>query len=215
MSFANARLLVALLAALVVVPACKRAKPPPPRERAIVSARMSEVLVVPEPPPLAIDGSNPPPGYALATVLGVASTRDSDSDGGIVVLEIAGGTVLPIFIGGTEALSIRLRLDGEKPSRPLTHDLLGSLVRELGGTPVRVQVDDLRGATFVGSVFVKQGERTIKIDARPSDAIAIALGSHAPIYAARAVLERAGLPRSSVEKVDADAKRKSRGLIEL
>jgi bifunctional DNase/RNase len=107
--------------------------------------------------------------------------------------------VLPIFVGGTEALSIRLRLEGDRYPRPLTHDLLDGLVKQLGGTLWKVHVDELRGHTFVGKVFVRQGDRIVEVDARPSDAIALALGSKAPIFVARDVLVSAGILRSAVE----------------
>jgi len=70
------------------------------------------------------------------------------------------------FVGGTEALTIRLRVNGKRYQRPLTHDLLSSLVSELGGRPVKAQIDDMRDNTFYGSVFVRQGDRTLELDAR-------------------------------------------------
>lgn len=113
-------------------------------------------------------------------------------------------TVLPIFVGGTEALTIQLRADGTRYERPLTHDLLSSLVRELGGSAVKSQIDDLRDDMFFGSVFVRQGDRVLQLDARPSDAIAIALGSGAPLYVSRSVMLASGVPREEIEKDEKD-----------
>src|SRR5262249_29429298 len=100
---------------------------------------------------------------------------------------------LPIFIGGTEGSSIDLRMKGEKPPRPLTHDLLDSILRELHASIVQVQVDALVGNVFHGSILLRTNGRVIRIDARPSDAIALAIGSRAPIYVAQAVLDQAGI----------------------
>jgi bifunctional DNase/RNase len=131
------------------------------------------------------------------TVLGVGRT----SEGAAVLLgDASRETVLPILIGGTEALSIALRSEGRRFDRPLTHDLLDAVMHELGGQLVRVRIDDTRGDTFIATVSVRHGDRTREIDARPSDAIALALGNGAPIYVARRVLERAGVKREDIEK---------------
>jgi hypothetical protein len=91
-------------------------------------------------------------------------------------------------------------MGGKTYPRPLTHDLLGALLHELGAAPVKVQVDDVRDDTFIGSVFVRQGERILQLDARPSDAIAIALGSSVPLYVSRAIMLSAGVPREDIDK---------------
>lgn len=131
------------------------------------------------------------------TVVGVGRT----SEGAAVLLgDAAHETVLPILIGGTEALSIALRAEGRRFERPLTHDLLEAVMRELGGRLLRVRIDDVRGDTFVATIFVRQAERTVELDARPSDAIALALGNGAPILVSRRLLERAGVRREDVER---------------
>ncbi|HLK36709.1 MAG TPA: bifunctional nuclease domain-containing protein, partial [Polyangiaceae bacterium] len=83
-----------------------------------------------------------------------------------------------------------------------TQDLLSSLVAELGGVAVKTQIDDLRDDTYFGSVFFRQGDRILKLDARPSDAIAIALGNAAPIYVSRSVMLGSGVPREQIDKPD-------------
>jgi bifunctional DNase/RNase len=115
----------------------------------------------------------------------------------VLLADAAQTTLLPIFVGGTEALSIQLRLAHEPYERPLTHDLVDSLVRELGATITKVQVDELRDGTFIGSIWLRHDDRLVQIDARPSDAIAMALGAAVPIYVARAVLAAAGLSLSA------------------
>jgi hypothetical protein len=107
---------------------------------------------------------------------------------------------LPIFIGGTEGTSIDLRLRGEKPPRPFTHDLLESMLKRLNATIVKVQVDALRDNVFHGSVFIRANGRVMRIDARPSDAIALAIGNRVPIYVAKKVLDEAGIDPNSLQR---------------
>jgi len=111
-------------------------------------------------------------------VVGVAGTELSN----IVLLGNAGDRVIPIFVGGTEALSIQLRFDGREYQRPLTHDLLDSVMATLDGKIIKVQVDKLEDDIFFGSVFIQRDGELLKIDSRPSDAIALALGSGAAIF---------------------------------
>jgi bifunctional DNase/RNase len=132
----------------------------------------------------------PPTGYVEMGVVAVVPTPNG---GAAVLLGEAGKrVVVPIYIGGTEAHSITLRMNEERPERPLTHDLVDSVLRELGGELVKVQVDELRDEVFIGSVFVRREGKLIEIDARPSDAIALAMGSHVPIFVAQQVVDRAG-----------------------
>ncbi|MEW6431500.1 MAG: bifunctional nuclease family protein [Myxococcota bacterium] len=122
-------------------------------------------------------------------------------DGGWAVLlgETGADTVLPIFIGGMEGLAIRLRLDKQVTPRPLTHDLLEDAIEALGGTVVQVEIDDLKADTFLGRIHLKpKARRPVVLDARPSDSIALALGTGAPIFVARPVLDRAGLSRKTL-----------------
>ena len=117
----------------------------------------------------------------------------------VVLIDSTRSKALPIAISGTEALSIQLRLTKQHYPRPLTHDLMESIVRELGGKIVRVQVDEIRGEAFIASVFVQVGQRTSRIDARPSDGIALALGNALPVFVARKVLDRAGMSPDVLE----------------
>ena len=138
-------------------------------------------------------------GYEAATVWDVVPATNGAA---VLLLDSSRNAVLPIFVGVTEAITIELRMGGKTYPRPLTHDLLGTLVRELGAAPVKVQVDDVRDDTFIGSVFVRQGERILELDARPSDAIAIALGSGVPLYVSRAIMLSAGVRREDIDKPD-------------
>ena len=118
----------------------------------------------------------------------------------VVLIDSKDGKALPISVGGTEALSIQLRLAKQRFGRPLTHDLLESIVREMGGKVVRAQVDEIRGEAYIGSVFVQTGERVARIDARPSDAIALALGNGLPVFVSRKVLDAAGVSPDALEE---------------
>jgi bifunctional DNase/RNase len=136
-----------------------------------------------------------PGGYAEVTVLGVAPLEEGNA---VLVADEAGGLILPIAIGETEGLVIHQRLRGEPFPRPMTHDLLDAALRRAGCAVVQVQVDDLVDQTFIGSIVVSQGGRLFTLDARPSDAIALAVGNRVPIYVARKVLERAGLRKDAL-----------------
>jgi bifunctional DNase/RNase len=77
---------------------------------------------------------------------------------------------------------------------------LALIVKELGGRPIKAQIDDVRDDTYFGSVFMRQGDRVLQLDARPSDAIAIALGSGSPIYVSRSVLLASGVPLEDLQR---------------
>jgi len=100
---------------------------------------------------------------------------------------------LPIWIGPWEANAIAMRLQGVSAERPLTHDLFASTLEELGVDVRRVVISDLADDTFHARLFLAAGERVIEIDARPSDALALAVRTGARIYAESDVLERAAV----------------------
>lgn len=102
------------------------------------------------------------------------------------------GRHVPIVIGPFEAHAIAMALSGEIPQRPMTHDLLRNILMRLDITVDRVVIDDLWHGTFYAKIFLRRGEEEIEIDARPSDAIALALRFRAPIYMAESVLEAEG-----------------------
>ncbi len=100
----------------------------------------------------------------------------------VLLQEIEGPRVLPIWIGPTEAGAIHSEITGKKYQRPLTHDLLVSVVEGLRGKVSRVVITDLKDSTFFANVFLDGGQGAISVDARPSDSIAIALRARAPIF---------------------------------
>jgi bifunctional DNase/RNase len=97
--------------------------------------------------------------------------------------------MLPIFIGGPEATAIALALEGVVTPRPMTHDLMKSVLDELGASLDRVVVTDLRDGTFYAELHLRVGETTQQVSSRPSDAIALAVRTGSPIFAEEAVLD--------------------------
>lgn len=98
---------------------------------------------------------------------------------------------LPIFVGATEALAFRSRLANEPYQRPLTHDLFDRLLERVDGRVVGVQIDELRGGVFYARLWIALGDERLELDARPSDAIVLAMGAQAPVVVAQTVLAEA------------------------
>lgn len=117
---------------------------------------------------------------------------DPASNAPIVVLKDANGeTCLPIWIGLAEATAIASSLKKVEVARPMTHDLLKDMIDELGGRVVKIIVTDLQENTFIANIEVVMGDVVKTIDARPSDAIALAVRTDAQIMVAAKVLEQA------------------------
>lgn len=102
--------------------------------------------------------------------------------------------LLPICIGPVEAAAIAKALSDEKSSRPMTHSLLGTVMATLGGKLKRIVITRVKGTIFYASLHVQQGDATLKIDARPSDAVALAVRMKAPMYVADKVMAQASFP---------------------
>ncbi len=118
----------------------------------------------------------------------------AESPGGtsrfVMVNDGENGRRLPILIGGFEATAITLPLEGTRPDRPLTHDLIRSIMDRLGSRLDRVVIDDLWNGIYYAKLYIRSGKEEMEIDARPSDAIALAVRFDAPIYVADAILEQ-------------------------
>ncbi len=107
----------------------------------------------------------------------------------IVLKEVNGERQFPIVIGSAEAMAIDRRLKGIPFPRPMTHDLLASVIEQLGGTLERIEITHLQSHTFFARLFIKQDGQTIEVDSRPSDAIALGIANSVPIYVAGEVLD--------------------------
>lgn len=100
----------------------------------------------------------------------------------VLLRENDGPRELPIWIGPPEASAIAMELTGRRFQRPLTHDLLKTMIEALGGQVRKVAIVDLQDKTYFARVFLERGGELIAIDARPSDSIALALRTQAPIF---------------------------------
>ncbi len=107
----------------------------------------------------------------------------------IFLREKDGERSFPIVIGTNEALAINRRLKGQETPRPMTHDLLASVIEYMGGQLDRIVIDDIRDHTFIATLYIIQDEQTLAIDSRPSDAIALGAAFNTPIFVAEHVLD--------------------------
>lgn len=111
----------------------------------------------------------------------------------VVLREADSRRYLPIWIGPFEADAIAMAIQGHEPQRPLTHDLLKATIVDMGGTVSHIFVNDIHDNTFFARIVIDQHGQTIEIDARPSDAIALAVRTDVPIYVETHVLDQAGV----------------------
>jgi bifunctional DNase/RNase len=100
---------------------------------------------------------------------------------------------LPIWIGIFEAAAIAMELQNVKPPRPMTHDLLKNFIADLGGSVQRIVINDIKEGTFYASIEVDKNKKTLRVDARPSDAIALAVRCQVPIFVSEVVMMQAKL----------------------
>lgn len=138
------------------------------------------------------------PDMLEVEVLGVRALPDGEANMLYLGAKDA-SAVLPLVVGRAEATAIEIRLRAATPPRPLTHDLLGKAIEALGAKVVRVEIDGLRDGTFFATIRLSQGGKPLALDARPSDSVALALRTGAPIFAARKVLEDGGVRRDDLE----------------
>lgn len=111
----------------------------------------------------------------------------------VVLRETDSKRYLPIWIGHFEADAIAMAIQGHEPQRPMTHDLLKALIGELDSQVTHILVTDIQDSTFYARIVLEQRGRSIEIDARPSDAIALAVRTEVPIFIEAHVLEQAGV----------------------
>ncbi|MFA6357530.1 MAG: bifunctional nuclease family protein [Candidatus Omnitrophota bacterium] len=109
----------------------------------------------------------------------------------IVLKEKGGSRVLPIVIGLNEASAIKLKISGFNPPRPLTHDLIFTMLNNLNATIDKVLIDKLEENTFHAKIIIKASDGQFKtVDARPSDSIALAVRFHAPIFVEEGIINQ-------------------------
>lgn len=120
----------------------------------------------------------------------------------VILKDINSERYLPIWIGPCEADAITMELQDVAPQRPLTHDLLKSMIQELGGQVVHILISDLRQDVYYARIVIDVNGKQLEVDARPSDAIALAVRVKVPIYIADMVMERHAVePEDDVEQI--------------
>jgi hypothetical protein len=126
----------------------------------------------------------------------------------VILKDVHGDSVLPIWLGLYEANAIALEIEKATPPRPMTHDLLKNLVQGLNAHVERVVVTELKDDTFYAVIWMDQGGESISLDARPSDALALALRSDCPIYVSEDVLRAAKLGPNPTDSASAEELRR-------
>jgi bifunctional DNase/RNase len=130
------------------------------------------------------------------TVAGVFEQQDQSGvqpSAYVVLLRDSMHRSVPIWIGRFEAIAISLALEGSTADRPLPYDMIGNVITKMGGTVERILIDDLWNNTYYAKISIAYDGRTLDVDSRPSDAIALGLRVKSPIYMAEAVLEKAAV----------------------
>lgn len=115
---------------------------------------------------------------------------------------------LPIWVGVFEANAIALQMEGVTTPRPMTHDLLRNIIRQIEGDVTRVVINSLEENTFYAQIHIRLANRELMVDSRPSDAIALALRAHAPLFVEESVLEKSRAGDDSAEAHSAERLRK-------
>jgi bifunctional DNase/RNase len=123
----------------------------------------------------------------------------------VVFKEIGSERYLPIWIGPFEADAITLQLQGVEVARPLTHDLLKGVIEKMGATVSHVTVTELKNDTFFARIVMDMNGKSLEVDARPSDAIALAVRAKAPLFVAEEVMDHASIvPERNIEGAEDD-----------
>ena len=124
----------------------------------------------------------------------------------VILRETGGNRFLPIWIGQFEAEAIAMFLQEVEPARPMTHDLLKSVLGGLGATLERLEIHDLQDDVFYARLIIRSGSQQIEVDSRPSDGIALAVRAHAAIFVSEDVMQRAGaVPEADIREKGGEA----------
>lgn len=122
----------------------------------------------------------------------------------VVLQDKEGQRVLPIWVGVFEANAIAIQIENQTPRRPMTHDLLRNILSDLKATVDRVVVTELRESTFYALIHLTVRGEPVAVDARPSDAIALALRTKSPIFVEEAVIETARSTDAAPDRLDSE-----------
>lgn len=135
-------------------------------------------------------------------ILGLSSSPSAGGAYALLLREIYGKRRLPIIIGAFEAQAIALELEGISPPRPLTHDLLKSIIDNVGATMTEIIIDELRDNTFFAKINLDVSTLQNSVDARPSDAIALAVRTGVPIFVEEEVMKLASFIPTGDEETE-------------
>ena len=133
-------------------------------------------------------------------ILGLSASPTAGGAYALLLKEVYGNRRLPIIIGSFEAQAIALEIEGIKPPRPLTHDLLKIFIDNLSSTVTEIIIDELRDNTFYAKIVLEVASMENPIDSRPSDAIALAVRTEAPIFVSEEVMQSAGFEPSDEDE---------------
>jgi uncharacterized protein len=122
----------------------------------------------------------------------------------LILRDENGQRMLPIWIGPNEAQAIASQIENEAPQRPMTHDLLRDIIHTLDGSVQKVVVCDLKDNTFFALIHLLVRGEAVTVDARPSDAIALALRTRAPIFVEESVIDNAKSVESTPDRADTE-----------
>lgn len=138
-------------------------------------------------------------------ILGLSTSPGSGGAYALILTEKEGNKRLPIIIGAFEAQAIALELEQIKPPRPMTHDLLKNAILSHGSAVEEVMIHELHEGTFFAQLKIRTSGSVIELDARPSDAIALSIRFHAPIFVDESILEEAGIEADEQNESDVGA----------
>ncbi len=137
-------------------------------------------------------------------ILGLSSSQSQSGSFALVLGEDTGNRRLPIIIGMFEAQAIAIEIEKITPNRPMTHDLFKSFAKSFNFIVEEIVISDLKEGVFYAKIVCSNGSRSVEIDARPSDAIAIGLRFNVPIYTFENILSEAGIVLSEYADEEAD-----------
>src|SRR5215813_5128496 len=155
--------------------------------------------------PLLLSADPAPPPLVRMEVKDVVPLKELKQHA-VVLVSREDGTVLPLFVDETAAVAIAFRLMGRATPHPLAHDLLDRLVPTLGGRLTEVRIDGIKDHVYSSHVFIQQANKQLVIEARPSDAVAMALSARVPVYTTRQVMAEGGISRAEIDALGKDEK---------
>ena len=148
--------------------------------------------------PLLFSANPTPPPLVRVEVKDVVPLKELQQHA-VVLVSKEDGTVLPLFVDETAAVAIAFRLMGKPTPHPLAHDLLDRIVPSLGGRLTEVRIDGLKDHIYQSHVVIQQANRQLVIEARPSDAVSMALAAKVPVYTTRQVMAEGGISRAEID----------------